>query len=220
MGKGYVPVRCVHGNSLTEILVNPQGKPPGVGLLQLPNKVEPVDHPAASVSSMGETTTAKLEGFLHKVRERSQEVMRHLLAYDEVAKHYPPPAHFPELQRAYLQDRMSLVEDRTEDLLAIIKTQLEARRRVEEELSHLPFPPMSPEYQPGVGVWHLNLSSSILELGQVRGGRPVDTKRQSSTRNMVDEGPPGGDGDVVVRVAGSQGVGPRHPPTMWAGTAA
>ena len=157
MGKGYVPVRCVHGNSLTEILVNPQGKPPGVGLLQLPNKVEPVDHPAASVSSMGETTTAKLEGFLHNVRERSQEVMRHLLAYDEVAKHYPPPAHFPELQRAYLQDRMSLVEDRTEDLLAIIKTQLEARRRVEEELSHLPFPPMSPEYEPGVGVWPLNL---------------------------------------------------------------
>ena len=45
---------------------------------------------------------------------------------------------------------MSLVEDRMEDLLAIIKTQLEARRRVEEELSHLPFPPMSPEYEPGV----------------------------------------------------------------------
>ena len=100
MWKGYVPVRCAHGNNLTDFLANPQGKPSAVGLLQLPSRLEPVDHPDASISSIWKTTNDKLEGFLHKVRRRSQVVMRHLLAYDEVAKHHPPPAHFPELQRA------------------------------------------------------------------------------------------------------------------------
>merc|ERR1711867_87374 len=78
-----------------------------------------------------------------KLRERSRKAVKHLVAYDEVAKYDPPPAHFPELQRVYLQQRIALVEDRTRDLTGELRAAIESMTEVEERLAQLPSLPDS-----------------------------------------------------------------------------
>ena len=116
-------------------IAEPKSKPQATGLLELSGVVEPVDHPDASISSMGETTKEKLEILLVKLREWSRKALRHLLSYDEVAKYDPPPVHFPKLQRVYLQQRIALVEDRTRDLTGELRAAMQSMMEKEERLA-------------------------------------------------------------------------------------
>ena len=86
MWKGYMPVKCVHRNRVDNFITEPKSKPQATGLLELPGIVKPLDHPDASISSMGETTKEKLEILLVKLREWSRKAVKHLISYNEVAK--------------------------------------------------------------------------------------------------------------------------------------
>ena len=104
----------------------------------MPERVVAVNPQGASVSSGGETTSAKLQSYIDRLTAKSNEATQHLLAYINVSEHTPAPHYFPELQIEYLRDRMALVAERTEGMLEVLIAQREARLRVEQDLEPPP----------------------------------------------------------------------------------
>ena len=144
MWKGYLPVQCDHGGTIVDLLVDPDRQPGAGGLVRMPERVVALNPQGASVSSGGETTSAKLQNYIDRLTVKSGEATQHLLAYVNVCEHSPAPHYFPELQIDYLRDRMALVAERTEGMLEVLTAQRDARLRVEQELE--PPPPCLPSW--------------------------------------------------------------------------
>ena len=149
--KGYLPVQCDHGGTILDLLVDPEKQSALDSMVLMPTRVVAVSPAGASVSSGGETTSAKLQGYIARVKARAEEASNHLMAYINVAEHSPAPSYFPELQVDYLRDRLALVADRTEGILEALNTQLQARLRVEQELEPPPVPPALDQSTPARG---------------------------------------------------------------------
>ena len=140
MWKGYLPVKCVHGGTILDMLIDPNREPGAGGLVRMPERVEAVEPAGASESSGGETTAAKLQNYTERLAARAQEAVAHLLAYINVAEHSPAPHYFPELQVEYLRARVALVEERAGGLEDALQIQLRARREVEQDFHEPPCP--------------------------------------------------------------------------------
>ena len=130
---GYLPVQCNHGQVISAIYVEPEGKPEGEEEYPMPDQVTIVEPPGASVTSGGELTLAKLEKDRERVKERSKEALRHLRAAAYQSEQHPPPSYFPELEAELLKKKISQVEKRADDMDDDLVIRIEARRRADND---------------------------------------------------------------------------------------
>merc|ERR1711867_401320 len=146
-----------------------------------------LDPPGASVTSGGDTNSGKLLQYMDRLKTRSEAALEHLLAYINVAEHSPAPAYFPELQMEYLRDRVTLVEDRTGGLLDALRTTLQARLQVEQDLELPPAPPTVDQSTPARDI---EVAHSVED--EIQGDRQgvevvsVSRRHSSTSRNLLD----------------------------------
>merc|ERR1711867_362920 len=103
-----------HGGTIVDLLVDPDRQPGAGGLVRMPERVIAVNPQGASVSSGGETTSAKLQSYIDRLTTKSNVATLHLLATLRSQSTPPPPITFPSYSWSTFRDRMALVAERTE----------------------------------------------------------------------------------------------------------
>ena len=135
MWKACTPVKCDHRSIILDINVVPEGWQAGQGMgIQMPSAVRSTDPRGASESTGGLLTADKLRRDIERINTRSKAALDHLRTTAHEVEVTPAPAYFPELQLTYINERISLIEEETENVLDNLQAQLEQIDRVEDEV--------------------------------------------------------------------------------------